>query len=125
ILGSLMTVIILGKVDMHIYRITDDPYELAMLEELRRRRRVWTDKVRNLGKDIQAWQYLQMAAEGALSGGRGYYCSYAGIFGRHLQEEKAALQALQSDWDAFADFSFTEMAFPDGWTPTESDLQIA
>ncbi|MCB1187417.1 hypothetical protein KDL29_09655 [bacterium] len=126
ILGQLMTTVNLGKVDSRIYKITTDPYELSMMLELRARKGVWRDKVRSgIGRELSPWLVGRCTLEGALSGGRGFHSGYGIAYGRLLQDEYADLLGIKSDWDAIAGYSYSEMAFPDGWTPSASDLRIA
>ena len=126
ILGQLMTTVNLGKVDSRIYKVTTDPAELSMMLELRARKNVWRDKVRStIGRELSPWVVGRCTLEGALSGGRGFHSGYGIAYGRLLQDEYADLLGIQPQWDAVANFSYSKLAFPDGWTPSESDLRIA
>ncbi|MEZ5339573.1 MAG: hypothetical protein R3F46_15085 [bacterium] len=129
VLDGLINIVNLGKVDMHIMRITDDPQELAMLLELRQRRDVWKAAIHPANRPVHpARMYYEAGLQwldSNLSGGHARACDYNLSFGAVLFEEAQLLQSLQADWDAFALYSYTDMAFPDGWQPSATDLSIA
>jgi hypothetical protein len=130
VLNYLVGHVMLGKLYNAVRDNSDDPAELARMEEIFRRKKVHSTGIKSINSSGPVWQQSGVqivfnAAEGALSGGRASQLNESLRYYGDERNDYEQLKLLQQVWDDFTAYSFVDAAFPDGWQASERDEQLA